>query len=813
MACIKKNTLLKSLIMAKPGFAVIAVARDVNKTFHYSIPVHLIEMISEGIRVLVPFGKNRIEGYVTGFTDKTDVKDVKDIISLIDDAPVLSSEMLNLAKWISDYYISSIGMVLKIMLPAGLSASEQRYLRIVSNPDNLSAAPLQEQIVNFIKEKKEARFDALIKKLNKQGVYSAIDALKQRGIVEEFFKEIKKSNLKKEIYYKAKESSIVNEKGIKSIIQQNALKLITEKGEAPLSELKIRGISLSTLQTLYKKGVIERIEKEVDRDPFSILDIPQEQAAPVLSDVQDAALKNIRDGIESGRFAPYLLHGVTGSGKTEVYLRSIALIKERGKDTIVLVPEIALTPQLVMRFKARFGEKIAVLHSKLTSAERLDAWRRIISGDVDIAIGARSAIFAPFKNLGLIIVDEEHDQLYKQEDGVRYNARDMALVRGKLNNAVVMLGSATPSIETYHNAKTGKYNYLALPERIDKRPLPVTAVVDLKKDKTSLFSEKLINAIKDRLSKKEQTILFLNRRGFAPVLLCRDCGFNLQCPNCSIALTYHKSDEIMKCHYCDFETAPPDNCSSCKGSRMNFIGLGTQRIEEDVRRFFPEARTARMDRDTTGKKMAHYEIVKGVIDEDIDILIGTQMVAKGHDFPKVTLVGVLLAEAGLFFPDFRSAERTFQIITQVSGRAGRGNLIGNVILQTYNPEHYSISYAINHDYEGFFEKEMSFRKELNYPPFARITSVLLKGNDLKKVEKTIQELSLILKQMIKGKGIELLGPVAAPVSKIRGKHRWILLIKAKQISLIRKTLINSLEKLKIKTSLSGIDIEIDVDPQ
>ncbi|MFZ3064570.1 MAG: primosomal protein N' [Nitrospirota bacterium] len=799
--------------MIKNRFAVVAVARDVIKSFHYAVPERLSDIIAEGMRVLVPFGKNRIEGYVTGFTDKSDVKDVKDIISLIDDAPVLSSEMLNLAKWIAEYYLSSLGMVIKMMLPAGFGVSEQRYLRIISNPDNLSAAPLQEQIVNLIKEKKEVRLDALIKKLNKQGVYSAIDALKQKGIIEEFFKEIKKNNLKKEIYYKARDLSVGNEKDIKSIIQQNALKLITEKGEAPLSELKLRGVSLSALQTLYKNGLIERIEKEVTRDPFSILDIPQEQAAPVLSDAQDAALKNISGGIESGRFAPYLLHGVTGSGKTEVYLRAISLIKERGKGTIVLVPEIALTPQLVMRFKARFRDKIAVLHSRLSPAERLDAWRRIKNGDVDIAIGARSAIFAPFKNLGLIIVDEEHDQLYKQEDGVRYNARDMALVRGKFNNAVVILGSATPAIETYHNAKTGKYNYLTLPERIDKRPMPEAVVVDLKKDKTALFSEKLINAIKDRLTKKEQTILFLNRRGFAPVLLCRDCGFNLQCPNCSIALTYHKSDEIMKCHYCDFEIAPPDNCPQCKGSKMRFIGLGTQRIEEDVRRFFTEARIARMDRDTTGKKMAHYEIVKGVIDEDIDILIGTQMVAKGHDFPKVTLVGVLLAEAGLFYPDFRSAERTFQIITQVSGRAGRGNLRGNVILQTYNPEHYSISYAINHDYEGFFDKELSFRKELNYPPFARITSVLLKGNDPKKVEKTIQEFSLILKQVIKGKGMELLGPVPAPVSRIRGKHRWILLIKAKEISLIRKSLIASFEKLKTKTSLSGIDIEIDIDPQ
>ena len=331
------------------------------------------------------------------------------------------------------------------------------------------------------------RLDALIKKLNKHGVYSAIDALKEKGIIEEFFKEIKKNNLKKEIYYKAKDSSMVNGKGIKSTIQQNALKLITEKGESPLAELRISGVSLSALQALYKKGMIERIEKEVARDPFNILDIPQEQTAPLLSDAQNAALKNIRGGIESGRFAPYLLHGVTGSGKTEVYLRAIALIKEKGKDTIVLVPEIALTPQLVMRFKARFRDKIAVLHSRLSPAERLDAWRRIKNGDVDIAIGARSAIFAPFKNLGLIIVDEEHDQLYKQEDGVRYNARDMALVRGKFNNAVVILGSATPAIESYHNAKTGKYQYLTLPERIDKRPMPEAVVVDLRKDKTSLF--------------------------------------------------------------------------------------------------------------------------------------------------------------------------------------------------------------------------------------------------------------------------------------------------------------------------------------
>ncbi len=796
--------------MIKNRFAVVAVARDINKFFHYSIPEHLSDGITEGIRVLVPFGKSRIEGYVTGFTENADVKDVKDIISLLDDTSVLSKEMLQLAKWIAEYYLSSIGMVIRMMLPAGLGVSEQRYLRIINNPDDLSAAPLQEQIVDFIKEKKEARLETLIKKLNKPGVYSAIDALKRKGIIEEYFKEVKKGNLKKEIYYKAVDNSTED---IKSVSQQNALKLIIEKGESLLSELKIRGVSLSALHALYKKGLIERIEKEVTKDPFCILDIPQEQALPVLSDAQDAAVKNIKKGIESGGFAPYLLHGVTGSGKTEVYLRTIALIKEKGQDTIVLVPEIALTPQLVMRFMARFGDKIAILHSKLTPAERFDAWKRIKNGSADIAIGARSAIFAPFKNLGLIVVDEEHDPLYKQEDGVRYNARDLALVRGKINNAVVILGTATAAIETYHNAKTGKYNYIALPERIDKRPLPTIEIVDLKKNKASIFSDKLINAISERIKKKEQTILFLNRRGFAPVLLCRDCGFNLQCPNCAISLTYHKSNERMKCHYCDFEIAPPDNCPSCKGSSIEFIGLGTQRIEEEIKRLFPEARIARMDRDTTGKKMAHYEIVKAVIDEDIDILIGTQMVAKGHDFPKVTLVGVLLAEAGLFYPDFRSAERTFQIITQVSGRAGRGHLRGEVILQTYNLQHYTINYAIKHDYEGFFDKEVSFRKELNYPPFSRLTSVLLKGNDAKRVQKTIHGLSLILNQMIKGKGIDLLGPVPAPVSKIRGKHREVMLIKAKETGLIRKTLIAAIEKLKTETSLSGIDIEIDIDPQ
>ncbi|MBI3355072.1 MAG: primosomal protein N' [Nitrospirae bacterium] len=797
--------------MEKDRYAVVAVARDINKLFHYSIPEHLSDSVSEGIRVIVPFGRYKTEGYVTGFTDKADVEDVKEIIRLVDDSPLLTKEMLQLSAWIADYYLSPIGVVIKMTLPAGLGGGEQRYLRLKDYKEGDVAASLQKEIIKYLAEKGEIRFETLSKRINKSGLYQAIAQLKKKGIVEEFSKEIKKKGPSKAVYYKPKIDIIPSEaKGARQI---EALRLIMEKGEPSLSELKIKGISANTLQGLCKKGLIERIEKAIARDPFDFMDIKEEKNLPALSVEQEDAVKKIKEGIESGQFTPYLLHGVTGSGKTEVYLRAISLIMEKGQGAIVLVPEIALTPQLAMRFKARFGNKVAVLHSRLTPAERYDAWRRIKNGDIFVAIGPRSAIFAPFKDLGLIVVDEEHDQLYKQEDGVRYNARDLALVRGKMNNAVVILGSATPAIETYHNAKTGKYNYLTLPERIDKRPMPEIRVVNMRECKGSVFTEALIRAVADRLEKKEQTLLFLNRRGFAPFLLCRDCGFHLQCPNCSISLTYHKSDEKIRCHYCDYETIPPDSCPQCKGANVGFIGLGTQKIEEEVKRLFPNARVARMDRDTTGAKMAHYEIVKGVIDEEIDILIGTQMIAKGHDFPRVTLVGVILADSQLFFPDFRSAEKTFQILTQVAGRAGRGYISGECIIQTYNPDHYSIRYAINQDYAGFYNEEMGFRKELDYPPFKRLASVLLKSNNPKKVQEAAHKLSSIINPMIKNNDMELLGPVPAPIPKLRGKHRWLLLIKGKSHQIIKKAMTDARHKLTISFSLSGIDIEIDIDPQ
>lgn len=797
--------------MEKNRYAIVAVARDINKLFHYSIPEHLSDSVSEGIRVIVPFGRYKTEGYVTGFTDKADVEDVKEIISLVDDSPLLTKEMLQLSAWIADYYLSPIGIVIKMTLPAGLGGGEQRYLRLKDYKEGDAAASLQKEIIKYLAEKSEIRFETLSKRINKSGLYQAIAQLKKKGVVEEFSKEIKKKGPGKAAYYKLKSDVILSEaKGARQI---EALRLIMEKGEPSLSELKIKGISANTLQGLCKKGMIERIEKATARDPFDFMDLKEEKNIPALSVEQEGAVKKIKEGLGSGQFTPYLLHGVTGSGKTEVYLRAISLMMEKGQGAIVLVPEIALTPQLAMRFKARFGNKVAVLHSRLTPAERYDTWRRIKSGDIYVAIGPRSAIFAPFKNLGLIVVDEEHDQLYKQEDGVRYNARDLALVRGKMNNAVVILGSATPAIESYHNAKTGKYNYLTLPERIDKRPMPEIRVVNMKGCKGSVFTEALIRAVADRLQKREQTLLFLNRRGFAPFLLCRDCGFHLQCPNCSISLTYHKSDEKIRCHYCDYETIPPDSCPQCKGANVGFIGLGTQKIEEEAKRLFPNARVARMDRDTTGAKMAHYEIVKGVIDEDIDILIGTQMIAKGHDFPRVTLVGVILADSQLFFPDFRSAEKTFQILTQVAGRAGRGYISGECIIQTYNPDHYSIRYAINQDYADFYNEEMGFRKELDYPPFKRLASVLLKSNNPKKAQEAAYKLSSIINPMIKNNDMELLGPVPAPIPKLRGKHRWFLLIKGKSHQIIKKTLTDARHKLTVSYSLSGIDIEIDIDPQ
>jgi primosomal protein N' (replication factor Y) len=535
---------------------------------------------------------------------------------------------------------------------------------------------------------------------------------------------------------------------------------------------------------------------------------------PELTRDQEAVLSKILKGIHSKRFSPFLIHGVTGSGKTEIYLRSIEEVLNQGRESIVLVPEISLTPQLLSRFKDRFGENLALLHSGLGNGERYDQWRKIWKGEVKIALGARSAIFAPFKNLGMIIVDEEHDPSYKQEEKLKYHARDLAVVRAKQFEATLLLGSATPSLESFYNAERGKFNLLSLPERIEGKPLPRVELVDMKR-KEGLISEKVRIALQKNIEDKKQSLLFLNRRGFANFILCPECGFTLKCPNCSVTLTYHLRDYSLQCHYCDYRIKAPGDCPQCGGHRLQGMGIGTERLEEEIRALFPKTEVGRMDRDTTSRKRSHYQILKKLEAGKIDILVGTQMIVKGHDFPNVTFVGVVSADTSLHFPDFRSSERTFQLLTQVAGRAGRGETFGEVLIQTFNPDHYSIVKAKDHDFIGFYQEEMEFRKALEYPPFSRLINFRLVGNSEKKTKMIAEEMGRIAQSLLrKGfrKGIEILGPSTAPFAKMRGKFRWQMLAKGKSPQLLHKFAEELPLRLEAHLKGKGVNLDIDVDP-
>jgi primosomal protein N' (replication factor Y) len=594
--------------------------------------------------------------------------------------------------------------------------------------------------------------------------------------------------------------------------QRQILEFVRTEKTASLSRLRGQfNAPHAVLQRLVELGLLEVEEIERLRDPFAEIAV-QEHRAVELNAAQQGAVGQIGRALQAKGFEPFLLHGVTGSGKTEVYLRAIAATLEQGRQALVLVPEIALTPQLVARFRSWFQKldvKLAVLHSGLSDGERYDAWCRVARGDADVVIGARSAVFAPLDDLGLIVVDEEHDGSYKQSEGFRYNARDLALMRGQRDRAVVLLGSATPTLTTYQRARDGHLGYLELPERTAERPLPAVHLVDLAgHQQDGLLSEPLQAALADTLAAGEQALLLLNRRGYAPFLLCHDCGATLRCPNCDITLTYSQVQRSLRCHYCDFRQAPPDSCDRCDGVGLLPEGMGTERLEEEIRQLFPDARLARMDRDTTMRKGAHHRLVERMSAGKIDVLIGTQMIAKGHDFPAVTLVGVLNTDTALNLPDFRSAERVFSLLGQVAGRAGRGDRPGRVLIQTYAMDNYALEYVTRHDYRGFAEFELAQRQALAYPPFGHLVNLVLSGNDAARLQVAAEQLAVELGRA--GDDVEVLGPAPCLLARLRNRHRVQVLLKAKQRDPLRRE-ITLLGRLK-KQLPPGIQLTVDIDP-
>ena len=737
----------------------VAIPLPLEGSFHYLVPERLSPVAVSGKRVLVPFGRRTLTGYLLGEV-ATAVGELKEILDVLDDEPLFTPRELEFYRWIAAYYLHPLGEVIKMALPAGINLVS-RY-RCETAEDG---TPVLREFLSGGKSVRRERF------------YSAVpeSTARPRGKGFEIFE------------------------------------FLADSGESSAAQLRGRfGHCNAQLQRLLDLGAARMIERETYRDPFRAVSFGHDAALPLNAD-QAEAFSRVSAAIAAGCFSPFLLHGVTGSGKTEVYLQSIAVALTAGKSALVLVPEIALTPQLVGRFKNRFDCGIAVLHSGLSDGERFDEWRRIRRGEAIIVIGARSALFAPLERLGVIVVDEEHEGSYKQSEGVRYNSRDLALVRGKLDSAVVILGSATPLITSYHAAKSGRLCYLHLPNRVRELPMPETIMLDARGHKGETFLKPLIEAVGENLDNGGQTLLFLNRRGFATYVVCEACGHVLRCPNCEVTLTYHRGKGRHICHYCDYSVPAPSICPACKGGDITLLGRGTERIEQEIQELFPMARVSRMDRDTTKGKGGHARVLKALEDGSVDILIGTQMIAKGHDFPGVTLVGVVSADASLNLPDFRSSERTFQLVTQVMGRAGRGDRPGRVVVQTLAPEHYALTHAVAHDFEGFYAKEIAFREDVVYPPFAHLASLTVSSVAAGQAESSCAEAAGLLRK-IKGDcrlRVEILGPVTAPLGKVRGRFRWQILLKGRERSELHKLLFHFRTGYRHP---STVRLVIDVDP-
>jgi len=801
----------------------VAINIPSEKTFTYSVPAELEQEIAVGKRALVPLGNRKMTGYILGSPGMADREETRDIIEVLDMVPLFNEDDLRFYKWTSDYYIHYPGALLGNILPGGIDiescvwAVPSRVKVKDTTVNNLSA--VQHGIMDVLENHPEGLPAARLKKaVAAKQIYRDLKALHKIELItleERLAKPSIKTKTEKMLTLNR-----CNESDFRLTEKQKRLVVfLSRHGESSISSLRREFKSASSIiRSLEKKGVVSIFEREVYRRPPHGPDIGEDDTGFVLNKEQQAAATEIIRGILSEKFSPCLLHGITGSGKTEVYIKAVKEVLRLNGSAIFLVPEIALTPQLLSRFNRRFEDnEIAVLHSGISRRARYDQWRKIQSGGTRIVVGARSAIFAPVRNLRLIIVDEEHSTSYKQDDRVQYNARDLAVVRAKLNSAAVVLGSATPGIQTYHNAKEKRYGYLPLPVRVGNKRLPQVDIVDMREEKDErrnppIFSRLLKSSIRDTLEKGKQTLLFLNRRGFNTFLHCLDCGYVFKCLNCSISMTYHADSGTLRCHYCDYNINLPSICPECGGRRIRNYGVGTERVEKEVSRLFPRARVERMDSDTTAKKGVYEKLLKALDTGDIDILTGTQMITKGHDFPNVTLVGVVSADMSLNMPDFRAAERTFQIITQVSGRSGRGDSPGRVVVQTFSPEHYAVRRAREHDYPGFYGDEISLRRELDYPPFSRMVNLRISGIDKDKVAEQAGNIGVLagkfsLNQAAGGK-VEVIGPAEAPIAKIKGRYRWHIILKGRDIKALHTLAGNILRE----TRRDGFDIKVDVDP-
>ncbi|MEW6724875.1 MAG: primosomal protein N' [Bacillota bacterium] len=755
-----------------------------DRPFHYLVPpgVHL----GAGARVMVPFSGRTVEGFVVGFRPGSPADELKGIERLLDHA--LDESQLELARALADETGATLYDSLRSFLPPGGRGGTRRRLVAAFPPSQLPAVAegvadrvALVEALRLLAVRRTVGRGELTRRFGGKTAARVVRHLVERGWARREDQHAgvgrEKTRLWAVLAPEAEQADLGRAR------RQSAVRdWLAQRREAPLTDLLEQcEVSRSVVDGLVARGLVVLEERAEQRDPYAHRRF--DSTSPFrLTPEQARAFSQIQADLTGEGGNAFLLHGVTGSGKTEIYLQSIACAIEQGLGAIVLVPEIALTPQMVARFKARFGDRVAVLHSALSEGERYDEWQRLAAEEARVAVGARSAIFAPVQDLGLIIIDEEHENSYKQEAEPRYHARQVALARARQSRATLVLGSATPSLESYHQAREGAFRLLELPARIDGRPLPPVRVIDLREElangNRSIFSHPLAQAIDSRLSREEQVILFLNRRGFSTFVLCRECGFVLRCPHCDVSLTLHRGEGRTVCHYCGYSQPVPNVCPGCRGSQIRYFGIGTERVEAEVRKAFPQARVLRLDSDTTGQKGSHERILDAFANGQADILVGTQMVAKGLDFPGVTLVGVITADTMLNLPDFRAAERTFALLTQVAGRAGRGPLGGEVLVQTYAPDNYAIKMASQHDYKGFYAIEIENRRELGYPPWTRLAVLSISGTDELKVEEAANELGRLVEDK-RGTGAisALLGPGPAPLYRIGGRYRRQVVVK------------------------------------
>ncbi|MTI67601.1 MAG: primosomal protein N' [Firmicutes bacterium] len=782
--------------MFKKEFAEVIVDNRSTKTdriYTYKIPDTKKDTLKEGMRVLVPFGfgNKLLEGIVIGFKEEIniDINKVKGIKKIVDNKPVLSKNMINLGMWMKYKYLAQYIDVFRTMLPTGISNKVNKYISL-NKIDKMILDSInsenQKKIVKYLLNNGESEFNTIRKNLKLNNINSSIKSLKKKNIIKTKSRVDNKIDKRYERFVKLissnKEEININKRAYKQI---EILKYLKKNNNIKLNKLlSITNSNLQSAKSLENKGIIKIYEREVKRNPVT-KEIKKSYKHKLQYD-QRKCFDTINSDIKNKRHNKFLLHGVTGSGKTEIYLQLIEKMLNLKKQSIVLVPEISLTPQTLDRFIGRFGDDVAVLHSRLSLGERYDEWRKIKEGEVNIVVGARSAIFAPFKNLGLIVIDEEHESSYKSSMSPKYDTIEVAKKRCELEGASLLLGSATPSINTYYEALKKDIKLLELNNRVNKKKMPEVDVIDMKEElksgNKSIFSKKLYEAIKDNLKIGKQTILFLNRRGFSTFISCRECGHVLKCRECDISLTYHRNKNSLICHYCGLAVKPPKVCPECGSKYIKYFGIGTQRVEEMVKETFDTAKVLRMDVDTTSKKGSHERILNKFKEGNADILIGTQMISKGLDFPNVTLVGVIAADISLNLPDYRSSERTFQLITQVAGRAGRGDNEGKVIVQTYEPDHFSIQMAKDHNYKDFYKNEILLREEFDYPPFKNLINIVISGIKERNVIKTSKEtykeiINNIEKIKMQFNQDDIMGPNPAPIMKIKGKYRWQILIK------------------------------------